>query len=682
MLSIRSWQHMQRTVLRLIVLAHDKRLPLSSQDRLVIHASALVCKRRWTANAREHVRAWAGWLQHDWRSMRRIHYLRAREDCLVEWRTVTQIVRERLSEGMFQTWRNETRRVRAINAWEQTHGQQRLCRYTHAFFDEMLHNIAHKRAVGLLLVAPRRSWAAWLLRVWLHHVSLIRMGVEFAEMRLERCLRRYWEEWIVTAWTRRQLLVWLVNAWAQLAHSEETVCKRESWRVSKMHFSKVVGKSFKRVVRKWRLFTAVEKYALNLRLANSIRTWFDAVQTSLWDNQHVRAVYRIRFKAKLYWRWRVAAVDLQQHRAWKAHVRAEHTAKMLHAFQEACTEQTERRNMKEEISQDAAIYAQNIFTSHRFPPLFSHWRTIAVTSSRVLHIQRQREARLKREGLVVFAQQVCAKYLAFKCERTWSSAILGSWLQATGAAQRHQYIAIRATLKAWCLALEGAKRLKHTQKDVRKRFISAQQRLVFMCLAVYACAQMNLASVRANVRSRHVAAIFRAWHARWASSLILEVVHNSIVANRFRRLQVGALHSLVCNTANQQFLQQEERADTAWARVLVETVVLEWSSITVATRVQAIVYHTCKHECLQELLHFTTLRKCANLKGVVVICSYALAAWQSASAKMVLDLARQCFCSSHMHMYVCMNKCIHVYVHIKVCMHMCIHVYIHVHKYV
>jgi len=159
-------------------------------------------------------------------------------------------------------------------------------------------------------------------------------------------------------------------------------------------------------------------------------------------------------------------------------------------------------------------------------------------------------------------------------------------------------------------------------------------------------------------------------------------VHNSIVANHFRRLQVGALHSLVCNTANQQFLQQEERADTAWARVLVETVVLEWSSITVATRVQAIVYHTCKHECLQELLHFTTLRKCANLKGVVVICSYALAAWQSASAKMVLDLARQCFCSSHMHMYVCMNKCIHVYVHIKVCMHMCIHVYIHVHKYV
>ena len=44
------------------------------------------------------------------------------------------------------------------------------------------------------------------------------------------------------------------------------------------------NRKMKRLTAKWRLVTAVSKYAMNLVLAGVLRKWFDIVQILFWEN--------------------------------------------------------------------------------------------------------------------------------------------------------------------------------------------------------------------------------------------------------------------------------------------------------------------------------------------------------------------------------------------------------------
>jgi len=146
-------------------------------------------------------------------------------------------------------------------------------------------------------------------------------------------------------------------------------------------FSRQATRRLKRCIQKWRLVAAVEKYALNLRRAGWMRKWFDIVHILSWENReapfltlahfasvlmhffpvlvslatfgagHMRAIYRSRLKQRLMLLWRSTSADLAHHRNWKAQVRAEHKAKKLQIFYEACREHRERQMFKEELLQ-------------------------------------------------------------------------------------------------------------------------------------------------------------------------------------------------------------------------------------------------------------------------------------------------------------------------------------------
>ena len=129
-----------------------------------------------------HLSAWAAWLKHPWRILRRRHYLHILEDCYHEWRTVTMALRESRATDALHTWKHEVARLHFV-----------------------------QRAASSYLTVTQRFIALWLLREWKRLAALVRRVVAFAEARETRCWQEHWEEWVLATRRRRLLARWIFN---------------------------------------------------------------------------------------------------------------------------------------------------------------------------------------------------------------------------------------------------------------------------------------------------------------------------------------------------------------------------------------------------------------------------------------------------------------------------------------
>jgi len=140
---------------------------------------------RWTHNVTKHLSAWAAWLKHPWRILRRRHYLHILEDCYHEWRTVTMALRESRATDALHIWKHEVARLHFV-----------------------------QRAASSYLTVTQRFMAVWLLREWKRLSALVRSVVAFAEARETRCWQEHWEEWVLATRRRRLLARWIFHGFA------------------------------------------------------------------------------------------------------------------------------------------------------------------------------------------------------------------------------------------------------------------------------------------------------------------------------------------------------------------------------------------------------------------------------------------------------------------------------------